>query len=190
MMKSRSEILRALTFYRRGGVVKRFHLFDVLKENTVGHHTFNVLALLVTCVGEDTITKELILAALQHDLPEQETGDIPAPFKRKIPGLREQVQRAEQNIIENAGLTFYERRLSEEERTWLNLADSLEGALYCGDEYQRGNLPMRQIGQVFLGYVRDILATIEASDDMDDPDYCPVKGRFQQVLYEATRRLI
>jgi 5'-deoxynucleotidase YfbR-like HD superfamily hydrolase len=189
MMKSPSDVLKPLKFYRRGGIVKRFHCFDVLKENTVAHHTFNVVALLILCV-DDELSQNLLLAAMQHDLAEQETGDIPAPFKRRVAGLRQHIQDAEEEILKENGLPNYEKRLSEKELAWLKLADSLEGALYCGDEYQRGNLPMRQIGHVFLGYVRDILATIEAPDDMDDPDYCPVKGRFQQVLYEATRRLI
>jgi 5'-deoxynucleotidase YfbR-like HD superfamily hydrolase len=189
MMKNPSDVLKPLKFYRRGGIVKRFHIFDVLKENTVAHHTFNVIALLILCV-DDELSQNLILAAMQHDLAEQETGDMPAPFKRRVEGLRQHIQDAEEAILKENGLTNYEKRLSKKELAWLKLADSLEGALYCGDEYQRGNLPMRQIGHVFLGYAREILADIEAPNDIDDPDYCPVKGRFEEVLYEASRRLI
>jgi 5'-deoxynucleotidase YfbR-like HD superfamily hydrolase len=189
MMKNPADVLKPLAFYRRGGIVKRFHIFDVLKENTVAHHTFNVVALLILCV-DDELSQNLLLAAMQHDLAEQETGDIPAPFKRRVEGLRQHMQDAEAEILRENGLPNYEKLLSQKELTWLKLADSLEGALYCGDEYQRGNLSLREVGYVFLGYVRDLLATIEAPDDMDDPEYCPVKGRFQQVLYEATRRLV
>jgi 5'-deoxynucleotidase YfbR-like HD superfamily hydrolase len=189
MTQRPTDVLRPLAFYRRGGIVKRFHCFDLIKENTVGHHTFNVVALVLLCVGEDRVSKDLLFAAMQHDLPEQETGDIPAPFKRSIPGLREQMWDAEVGIFEKNGIYAYEKRLSTEERTWLKLADSLEGALFCGEEYKRGNLPLRRVGFTFLNYVEALLDSIEAPDDIGHPDSCPVRDRFAEVYVEARRNL-
>lgn len=184
------EVLRPLIFYRRGGVVKRFHCFDLLKENTVGHHTFNVVGILIMCVGPDTISKNLMLAALQHDLTEQETGDIPAPFKRSVEGLRDNIARMERDILEASGMCDYSAQLTDDEKLWLKIADSLEGALFCGEEYQRGNLPLRRVGLTFLSYVEELLDPIKLLDEEEHPEICRIRERFIEVYYEARRKLI
>lgn len=144
-----------LEFIRRGGRVKRFHGFHLLMENPVGHHTFNLIGILVACVAPYPLRAELLLSAYMHDIAECITGDIPAPFKRKVDGLRDAMEAEEARLLKLYGL--HPPELTEQEQRWLKLADSLDGAYHCFEERRLGNTTLDRIFWTFMEYVDDLL---------------------------------
>ena len=82
---------------RDGGQVKRCHTVPNFQGHyDVAQHTFNVVGILICCVG--MLTNRLIKAAMFHDLHEQVTGDIPAPTKWANPKLVEALTEIEQRF--------------------------------------------------------------------------------------------
>lgn len=147
---------KKLEFMRRGSRVKRFHGFHLLMENPVGHHTFNLIGILMCCLPSENVSRQLIFCAYEHDLPECITGDLPAPFKRKVPGLREACDKEEQSLLREHGMGFHS--LTPEEARWLKLADSLDGAMHCLEERRLGNSTLDKIFWTFIDYVMEILS--------------------------------
>lgn len=143
-----------IEFLRRGGRVKRFHGFHLLMENTVGHHTFNLMGILYVCVPDGKLASRLLVAAMLHDVPECITGDVPAPFKRNVTGLREAMQAEEDRLLGCYGIT--PPTLYPEEERWLKLADSLDGAYHCLEERRLGNTTLDRIFWTFIGYVNQM----------------------------------
>ena len=140
-----------------GGMVKRFHSELTLTENTVGQHSFGVAWLahfLSTHLG--TVERyTLLLAALGHDLPEQEFGDVPAPAKREM-GIRDLWNDHERDLQHQMGFG-YEDTLSDEGRRVLKLADVFDGAFYCCKERALGNRTIVGCFKNFMNYAAEIL---------------------------------
>jgi 5'-deoxynucleotidase YfbR-like HD superfamily hydrolase len=130
---------------RNGMRVRRFHTVDLLVSETVGHHSANV-AMLCHVLHPDA-SKELILAALTHDLVEQHTGDIPATAKWEHPTLAMCLA-----AIEDVR-TEYEFELTDIERRVMKQADMLDLCYKCMEEMSMGNmtvLPILQRGMLHL----------------------------------------
>lgn len=132
------------------GNIKRYHTVATIKENTVAHHSYGVAVLcmlLDPCAG-----MALQRAALLHDVAEQWVGDIPAPVKRQL-DIRQQLHEAENTALKNVSLG-YEEMLSDAERIILNIADSLDGMLYCINERRMGNREVQTVFTRYAEYVR------------------------------------
>ena len=122
---------------RAGIWVKRFHTLDLIVPETVGHHSCNV-ALLVTIIA-DEFSGELMRAALNHDLAEQHTGDVPATAKWQSPRLAKTLKRLEQfHFPYPEELTAYETRV-------LKQADMLDLCFKALEEVQMGNAPLETV---------------------------------------------
>jgi len=120
---------------RNGLHVKRFHTTFRTQEETVGHHSANVASIILRLDPE--CSRELLIAALMHDVAEVYTGDVPAPFKWDNPHIKSGLDKGEQdyrinNNIQNPTLTIEERQL-------LKLADMLDLVLSSLEECGRGN---------------------------------------------------
>ena len=126
--------IEELLFTRLGGQVERWHTKPCAKQ-TIGHHTFGVLNIALA-IAPFHVTREFIEAILWHDLPEYDTGDIPAPTKWRYPALDEAVKKAEQGVLDKFGKKFY---LRLEEETIIDLADKFELVLYSIEEFNKGN---------------------------------------------------
>lgn len=122
----------------KGGHVRRFHTLPTLTQETVGHHSYHV-AWMCELISEGTPSAELLLAALQHDVAEHETGDLPAPAKRRL-GIRKQFAAYESTIIQDHHGTDYSDLLSSAEVRTLSIADALAGLVLCVHERRLGNV--------------------------------------------------
>jgi len=136
----------AVVLWRRGSAVRRFHTMDTIVTDTVGKHSGGVAYLCMLIMG-DLISKSLVMAALQHDLPEFELGDIPSPTKKLMGCFTD----AEDNIFRDHGVE--QPILDELETNVLTYADAADGLLYCGEEVARGNKNLAKIGDKYLEYL-------------------------------------
>ena len=81
-------------------------------------------------------SKNLIKAALYHDIHEGILGDVPAQVKRKFYDFSEAIDRAEQVINKELG-THVSLDIEEQER--LKIADVMELLWFSVEEVERGN---------------------------------------------------
>lgn len=136
-----------LKFIQAGADVKRFHTKLTLQSETVGHHSHGVAML---CLLLDPFSrKEVLAAALVHDLSEHITGDIPSPAKREY-GIGDQVNRLEESLLRSVGLSM--PILSDGEIRTLKLADIFQGMLFCARELSLGNSRMREVFDNYVSY--------------------------------------
>ena len=124
-----------ITEIRRGYNVKRFHTTKRLQEETVGHHSANVAAILLRL--DPDCSRNLLVAALVHDVPEAYTGDVPAPCKWDNPHIKEGLNECERAYMQEYELPWPE--LTEEEQKLLKVADMLELVISCVEELNMGN---------------------------------------------------
>lgn len=156
----------ALEFITLGAEVRRYHTVALLHEETVGHHSHGV-ALLCLQLNPQA-SRELLYAALVHDLAEQHIGDIPSPTKRSLE-LSGALDKLESSLI-FAHLGARPELTPEDQRT-LKLADIAQGALKCVREIELGNARMRVVydrymayanGMVLLGREAELFNTIKS----------------------------
>ena len=108
------------------GLVRRYHTVpDEGRGQTVAEHSWGVAMLIATYHPNPSVN--LLKAALNHDLSESITGDLPATVKWKHPGLTEIVRDIEHDIRVEHG---WEVELTLEEQYWLRACDMLELYLY------------------------------------------------------------
>lgn len=118
---------------RDAAAVKRWHTKRVLKEQSVGAHSFNMLLLLMEVWPDHP--HRVMKACIHHDLPELITGDIPAPVKwrsTQMAIMLEEMEKGTGPLYQDFGLTSMEESVVK----W---CDSAELALYCLEELQMGN---------------------------------------------------
>lgn len=138
---------KPLLFAQTGAEVVRYHTLTTLVKETVGHHSHGVA---MTCyILDPNCSRELLLAALTHDLAEQVTGDIPSTAKRMY-GVSDTVTSLEDSVMTMAKLPF--PSLSEHEARLLKLADLAQGALFCARELSLGNRRMRVVFDNYISY--------------------------------------
>jgi 5'-deoxynucleotidase YfbR-like HD superfamily hydrolase len=140
-----------LNFILNGAEVNRYHTMTTLMRETVGHHSHGVACL--TLLFKPDASRELLMAALFHDLSEQKTGDIPSPAKR-IYGIGEQVSSLERELMLEAGIGFPD--LPPQDARILKLADIAHGALFCVREMSLGNSRMRLVYMRYMTYAYEM----------------------------------
>ena len=87
---------------REGLNVLRYHTRTRIRPETNGHHSANVAALCLAL--EPECSKEVLVRAIMHDVPEAYTGDIPYPFKAESSKVKASLQQAEMVYIDQIGL--------------------------------------------------------------------------------------
>lgn len=156
-------ILEQLKFIYKGAKTKRFHTADTLTEQSVGEHSFGVAWLIVLI--DPNARRELILAAMAHDLAEHVIGDVSSPAKRQYPALKAALDAAEGNILAEMGLDF-EAKLTTEERKLLKVADMLDGMMFCVRERRMGSKVPCKIYDNFYRYVKEIEGVSYETQDL------------------------
>ena len=121
--------------------IKRYHTAIIVGEQNVGEHTYGVCQL-VRHFTEENWSKQLMRAALDHDITEYYTGDIPHPTKQMYPDLNDMVHEIEDEIKGVLGMDY---TLTEEEQVILRCADLIESAHFGLYQLKLGNQYGRQI---------------------------------------------
>lgn len=135
---------------RKGGSVKRFHTLTMLKENLNSSHSWGVATLIQDIAPN--CSKDVLLAALYHDVAEHITGDVSAPTKWKYPALQEALRQVEREVEGNLGIHI---QLSTEEERLLKFADMADLVLTCSAEYRLGNSEVAEVILRGITYLED-----------------------------------
>jgi 5'-deoxynucleotidase YfbR-like HD superfamily hydrolase len=152
-------MIKKLSAIVRGGRVQRYHTCDFTLKQTVAEHSYGVAW--ICHILRPNARKELILAALAHDIGEQATGDVRADAKKSSRVLKEELDRIEARFLEERKLAF-EAFLSEEERRVLKFADILDGMIFCLREKLSGSL----MADPIYGRFREYLLALEPEEDV------------------------
>jgi 5'-deoxynucleotidase YfbR-like HD superfamily hydrolase len=145
-MASREEtrvrfLVDRLMFCYNAGQVRRWHArTHVIREETIAAHTWNVVMIILLL--HPNPGKQLILAAMVHDVPEYVTGDIPRWFK-DYPGVREIIDAAEGGILSTHEL-WNENDLDEQDMRWLKAADLFDAWIFLRQNLLAGNQLVRK----------------------------------------------
>jgi 5'-deoxynucleotidase YfbR-like HD superfamily hydrolase len=129
-----------LRYMRRVARVARVHTHPTIRTQTVGEHTFNVLALIDFVNPEASI--DLWRAALWHDAPEGITGDVPSTAKWRFPILEDGLKEAESAVKAQYGMIA---TLTMEQAKILKFCDLMELAIFAIEEVDHGDITLRPI---------------------------------------------
>lgn len=146
---------------RAAGAVKRFHTVPTHGHQTVAEHSF-YMCLIINKIA-DNPSANLFRAALFHDLPEHETGDVPATTKWQYPGIADELLTAELAFIGRHGLSV---TLSEREWLTLKYADMAELVYYCIDQLNLGNKNMKEIAHRGIKFLNELRPLNSKADEM------------------------
>lgn len=156
-------VIRRTRTLMQFGQTQRYHTELLLKPQDVAQHSYNV-AWLCWELSSMSPSANLIMAALSHDAGERWTGDMPAPAKRAIPGMRAALDKLEMERVTYHGAEqAVGWNLTGNEARILKLADALEGAHFCLRELKLGNRIIVDVdeggaGIKFMSYVAELLA--------------------------------
>jgi len=135
---------------RAGGNVKRWHTVPTIQNQTVGHHSWGVA--IICHVLWPNCSRDLLVAALQHDLAEHIVGDAPFPAKRTFIKLGQALAEAERIVSVDLGLDCeYGLNISDSEK--LHIADMMEVLWFALEEISMGNTEFRMIFKRGLKYL-------------------------------------
>lgn len=142
--------------------INRYHTVPLggLRQ-TVGAHSYAVVVLLDQLW--DNCSKNLLLSALYHDVPEIVLGDVPATAKWEYPEIKEAFKKAEDKVSKHLGINFV---LTKREINRLKMADMLELVMYC-HKLNDSNPRMKLIMQTGVNYLMDHYSQL--------PDFEPVR---------------
>lgn len=143
-------------FIFAGGASTRYHTFDVHNRQDIGNHSFGV-AWFCELITDGKATKNLIMAALAHDLAEHIVGDIPAPAKRANAILKDVFDSVEYDHLKAGGVSNYDASLYGFEKTVLKLSDCFEGLMFCIRERKLGNRNVEVAFGNFTSYIQKLL---------------------------------
>ena len=134
---------------RLGGHVRRFHTRQTIGHQTVAEHSWGVAMMCYHLsegegfgAGMDAPSKNLIFAALTHDVAEYDTGDVPATAKWANAHLQQILNRAESDVNGELGLLVH---LSTFDMYVFKAADMLELMWFCYEQLKMGNQNLEDI---------------------------------------------
>lgn len=123
---------------RYAGLVKRYHTWPVIREQTVAEHTWHVLRIYDQLFGLPSVN--LVRAVMYHDVGEVKTGDAPFPVKRENPDLKAAYDRIEADhrhkLLRGDDP---EDKITADEHRRLKMCDLLEMWEYGTEERAKGN---------------------------------------------------
>lgn len=126
-------LMQSICLKREAAAVKRWHTARTQRMQTLAEHSYGVAMLAQEL--DPQCRKQVLMAALWHDLPEYITGDAPAQAKRLAPQLAvvlEEMERGCGELYRDFQLTVYEEHL-------LKFCDTMELVLWSLEEVLLGN---------------------------------------------------
>jgi len=131
-----------MNFYEfmRAGHVKRWHVVNTVREQSIAEHSFLVamiaLELNTRFEGLETAADDpsLVMGALFHDMPEVRYGDIPTPgkkFLKDYTGNPDLFTEIETFLIPN--IPYYDPGVTEFAARIIKMADVIEAAHWIRD---------------------------------------------------------
>ena len=139
-----------LNYVYAAGKVKRYHVESIIGEQTVADHSWGVVNILVH-VFQDSVTRDMLLAALWHDVAERTTGDTPATAKWQSDDLKRALDTVEETVLKEVLPEF--PSLTEAERLMIKIADMAELIMFCHRQVKMGNTFARDIVYRGLDYL-------------------------------------
>ncbi len=130
--------------FRRGGTVRRYHTHRLLRPPNNAEHQWGVAMIvdhLWRAAGYHETPPQLIVKALYHDVPEYDTGDMPAWVKRGT-DLGAHINEIEAGVAKRLGIEDPEPGM---ETHILKAADELEHLWTCLDERRLGNTDLSEM---------------------------------------------
>lgn len=182
--KDAEKLASQLDFIEHGGCVVRCHTVPTLHPQNVAAHSFGVAwwCWILSCEAPSAV---LLMAALQHDIAEHTTGDIPAPTKYEL-NIRGAVQALEEDNMTQIGkLPLFV--LNKEEEVILKLADSLELAQHCLREMWLGNRCIK-LGEMFHNACQYVDDQAQAYEEIS-PYHEDLLNAIIEIIQDKFRRL-
>ena len=133
------------------GMIRRYHTLPFIGEQTVGHHTYNVVQILRHITG-DMLSVNLLKAALDHDVMEYFTGDVPHPTKQAFSAVEAALQVVEDEMLAELGVDY---ELDPHEANLLKWADMMEAGMFGYHQMTLGNRYAKDIVANVLIWFRD-----------------------------------
>ena len=128
---------------RMAGRIRRLHIRPMNgEEQNVAAHTWGLTMILLDLFPD--ISKEALVFALRHDVPEVVTGDIPANVKWSHPELEEALELREKEFFKDMGWKA-EHGVANGHPAWLRenhyikVADRVELMFFCIEQMYMGN---------------------------------------------------
>jgi 5'-deoxynucleotidase YfbR-like HD superfamily hydrolase len=165
--------MKDLEFMWAGGYTDRYHTHRTLLRDTVGHHSYNVVCIIMHL--EPKASAALLRAAILHDVAEHVLGDMPGPAKRAMPDyiadgerrfsdatFREVFGDAEEAAMASAGVSYPD--LTPHEGWLLKMGDAIDGMRFCTQERAMGNKVITEIYNTYVRYVSELLSDARDGD--------------------------
>jgi 5'-deoxynucleotidase YfbR-like HD superfamily hydrolase len=125
---------------RAAGEIRRYHTWAIHNEQSVGEHTWQVMRIILTVWP--SCPRHVLVYTVKHDMGEM-AGDIPYPFKIRVPELRAGMDKAENMVDklqrEGLGAPLLKHPLTPFERLAFKLCENLEMWEHGWREYNMGN---------------------------------------------------
>jgi 5'-deoxynucleotidase YfbR-like HD superfamily hydrolase len=149
--------LKTLMYLREAFLIRRYHTVNYSAiQDTVGHHTANVIGLLYF-LYDDVPPLGVVSNALYHDCLELLTGDIPATAKWSDAQFNEALTKLEEKLAKKLGIPIF--KMSEQETNLVRYADIMDVCLKSIDEVMVGNQMYFPILANGVNYAGSILRT-------------------------------
>jgi len=146
--------LETLSLLRDASHIRRFHTVKtVINPETVGHHTFGVMAILFFLYDEPPVS--LLKYAMFHDAAEVATGDVPATAKWNFPELAKALKDAEA-VVEKR---YETPELDKAHQDGFKFADMMDLCFKCMEEISTGNVNFIPILERGINYCVSLYKT-------------------------------
>lgn len=185
-----------VTSSRLAGLVKRWHTWPMLREQTNAEHTWQVMRLHWEIFGP--MSPEVSTAILWHDGGEMQGGDVPFPTKARNPDLKAGHDRVEQETIAamltpvQAAQLRTQLDLVDQTARWrIKVCDLLEMWEHGGLEMAMGNTLAAPIVHDTEAALEAMLAMLEDPGDDIGMDTTPPTDadRVRTYMHRAEKRM-